>query len=604
MIQQPPPVFDILDPDGKDTIKSLEGNSDLVLLVGSKISEWHPSNVPGGLEITRQIADLLSSLLPNADEEQRRKISRYIRRAPFEYILDRCPRKDVLRRLLSGLVRVSIPNSAHKAIENLVSNGRIHSMITPNYDLCFDSILPDGAPLKHVVQPDDAKGLSRDSRILFKIHGTAAVGLESSMVLTLSEEGRLPEWKQSLLQTCLEGRTLLVMGFSALDFEISPYLVKSKPKLVIWNCYRNPIQEPEILTPNAQRILSSCPSIVIWGDLRHILAEMDSPFIWYNPSSSVGSVVQMISHELSSNDLKSWAAAVLSSPGYALYAETIARDLMKVTEKDTDAFATAVFLLGDSLYSRGRYREASERNAEASSLFLMHGNIPGYIFSEAKGVDSLRCWGRFQKAHQRLTKARETLSQTQHGDMERLNTKLDLQEVLILREQFLRAEILYNLGIRRMASRMKANQEKAEQLLRGVLNISEKNGQWHDIQQCRMWAGRLKIPFSEVYNGPLEPLDDLAGWHHLGHMVPEMMSLRGYLRKRNYDKAPEKVVREHTSIAKEIGCDPEVWKLTLALWKHYGWRLRDSQIDWLLAFIHCQYTFVMRVFKLLVEEYR
>jgi hypothetical protein len=247
-------------------------------------------------------------------------------------------------------------------------------VITPNYDLCFDPLLPDGKPLKHVVQPEHTQGLLQNARILFKIHGTAEIGLDSSMVLTLSEEGELPDWKQSLLHTILEGRPLLVMGFSALDFEISPYLVKSKPKLVIWNCYQNPVQIPETLTPNARRILSSCPSIVIWGDLRHILAEMDGPFIWHNPSAAIGSVAHVISRKLSANELKTWAAAVLSSPGYARYAETIAEDMMNSLAKDTEAYATAVFLYGDALYSRGRYRDASQRTAEASSgtssLFL------------------------------------------------------------------------------------------------------------------------------------------------------------------------------------------------------------------------------------------
>jgi len=598
------PTFDILATDGKDIIKSLQDRGDLVLLVGSKISEWHPSNVPSGLEITRQIADLLASQFPNSDEHLHHKISSYISRAPFEYIFDRCPRKDVIRQLLSNLFRVSIPNSVHSAIADLVSNDQIYSVITPNYDLCLDAVLSDGKPLKHVVQLEDVNGVTKNTRIFFKIHGTAESGRESSMVLTLSEEGRLPEYKQSLLHSCIEGKTLLVMGFSGLDFEISPYVVKSNPKQVIWNCYLNPLKEPKTLTPNARRIISSCPSKIVWGDLRHLLAEMNSPFIWHNPSASIGSVGQMIRSELSVNDLKTWAAGVLSSPGYALYAETIAKDLMEMTIGDDNAYTTSIFLFGDSLYSRGRYREAAERSAEASALFLKNQNIQGYIFAEAKSIDSLRCWGRFRKAYERLAAARETLSQTQLENLEQLNTKLDLQEVLILREQFSRAEILLKLGIRKMKSQMKAYQEKAKHLLKQILAVSEKDGQWHDIQQCRMWAGRLKITFNEVYNGPLEPLDDLAGWHHLGHMVPEMMSLRSSLRKGNYSEAPENQVREHILIAKEIGCDPEVWKLTLALWKHYGWRVRDSQFDWIRAFIRCQYTFMMRIFKLFSEEYR
>jgi hypothetical protein len=436
------------------------------------------------------------------------------------------------------------------------------------------------------------------------IHGTAKKGHDSSMILSLSQEGRLPDWKQYFLRTILEDKILLVVGFSGLDFEISPYIVKSKPKAVIWNCYQNPFIEPRTLTSNAHRILSGCPSKIIWGDLRHILAEMDEPFICCNSTAAANSVSILIRRELSKNELKIWATAVLSSPGYANYAESISSKMMESIKKDSKSYASAAFLNGDALYSRGRYILTSIRTVEASRLFLKYRDIPSYIFSEAKGIDALRCFGNFKKAYHRLEIAKRILLLSQHNDLEVLNAKLDLQEILLLREQISRVEILIHLGFRRLKLRRNAYRKKVMSLLRSVLKISEKNGQWHDIQQCKMWAGRLKIPFNKVYDGSLDPLDDLAGWQHLWHIVPTMMSLRGSLRNRHYTEAPENVVREHITIAKEIGCDPEIWKLTLALWHHYGWKFRDSQIDWIVAFIRCQYSLAMRVYKILFEKYR
>ena len=604
MRQQLPPAFDILNPDGKEVIRSIESDPDVVLLIGSKISEWDPSNVPSGIEVTWQVAELLASQAADAGKKELLRYSKYLRRAPFEYILDKCPRLDTLRQFFSGIFRVSIPNSAHEAIASLLMSGQIHSVITPNYDLCLDAAIPDGTPLKRVVKSEDAQGLTRDSRVLFKIHGSAEAGLESTMILSLSEEGRLDDWKQSLLRKNLEGRTLLVMGFSALDFEISPYLMKSNPRRLIWNCYRNPAKVPETLTPNARRILSSCPSTVVWGDLRHVLAEMHEPFSWRNPSASISTVGQRISSQLSIIELKTWAASAFSSPGYARYAARIAEELMNSAAKDSEAYATAVFLRGDALYSQGRYLDTSRLTADASRIFSRHGNFPSYVLSEAKGVDALRCSGRFKSAYKRLERARQALVQAKPPNFEKLSAKLDLQEVLIVREKFSRSQVLHDFGWPGADPKMRAHQNEAKKLIRGVLDVSEKNGQWHDIQQCRMWAGRLKIPFNEVYHGSLDPLEDLAGWHHLGHMVPEMMSLRGSLLAERYHEAPADVVREHISIAKEIGCDPEVWKLTLALWKHHGWSFRDSQVKWLLAFARCQYASVMRIFKLLAEEYR
>lgn len=600
-------IIDILDPAGKDEFRNLIGEEKIILLVGSKVSEWYPSSLPSGMEVTRQISELLADQISNVDEQHKQKVVGFIRRAPFEYIIDRCPRQQKVKLLLARLYRSNNPNLVHRAIANLVCADRIHSVITPNYDMCLEAVLPDKNPLRHIVLPKHLEGITHGDRVLFKIHGSAQAGLESTMVVSLSEEGRLPEWKQTLLRDIIEGKYLLVMGFSGLDFEISPYIVQSKPKKVIWNSYRNPTHVPQTLSPNARRILSTCPSVVVWGDLRHLLAEMDKPFVWYNTFFTLR-VDELLRQELTLIDLKLWSAAVLSPPGYAYYAKLLAYDLMRSLSRDDSEYTMAVNIYGDALYSQGKYLDSAHYTEESSRLFLTHGDISNFIRSETRGIDALRCAGLFKEAYQRLEIARQTLSQLQCYEVEKeqLTAKLDLQEVLLIRERYSRAKVLYQRGIfsRKMRNRMRECQVEGKQLLQNVVEISEKYGQWHDIQQSRMWSGRLDISFNEVYDGPLKPLDDMAGWSHLGYIVPEMMSLREALLKGEYDKAPEATVRGHILLAKEIGCEPEVWKLTLSLWKHYGWRLSDFHFDWLKAFIRCQYNIVMRLFKLWAEEYR
>jgi len=119
-----------------------------------------------------------------------------------------------------------------------------------------------------------------------------------------------------------------------------------------------------------------------------------------------------------------------------------------------------------------------------------------------------------------------------------------------------------------------------------------------------MWANRMAIDFSEIYKGPLRPAEDLFGWKQLGHKVPEMMAIRDALSKRGKNAVNKDDVLKQIEIAMDIGCNPEVWKLSLAFYKHFpsvkflfNWR-------WLIAFMECQYSPLMRIIKLGYEQYR
>jgi hypothetical protein len=335
-----------------------------------------------------------------------------------------------------------------------------------------------------------------------------------------------------------------------------------------------------------------------------LLGELDTPFRWNNASYSMPDIGTVFSKILTEDEISLWSASVLSSPGYARFAEVISKDVAARVISCPEQWATAIFLMGDSQYSSGIYAEASHNTMKASNEFRKLGRPAQAIISAAKSVDALRCIGRFHDAYQQLEKTRDLLLAVPAKDYDRLRVKLELQEVLLVRERYSRAKILSKLGLRWMAGRAQQLKDEAHALLKSVCEISELHGQWHDIQQCRMWSDRLDIPFNSVYSGDLQPLDDLSGWSHLGHMVPEMMSLRRSLLKGHYTEAPVDDIVDCIRIAQDIGCYPEVWKLSLSKWRHYGWRFGDSIISCIRAFFHCHYTFTMRVFKLLFEEYR
>ena len=114
----------------------------------------------------------------------------------------------------------------------------------------------------------------------------------------------------------------------------------------------------------------------------------------------------------------------------------------------------------------------------------------------------------------------------------------------------------------------------------------------------------MTINFSDIYRGPLKPAEDLFGWKQLGHKVPEMMAIRDALSKSGKNAVNKDDVLKQIDIATDIGCNPEVWKLSLAFYKYYPSVKFLLDRRWLVAFMRCQYSPMMRIVKLGYEQYR
>lgn len=69
---------------------------------------------------------------------------------------------------------------------------------------------PEKIPLE-IVNESDISSIA-DQPILFKIHGSAKLGLDDSIVAILMAEGELPEWKGNLLNDLTKGKILLISG--------------------------------------------------------------------------------------------------------------------------------------------------------------------------------------------------------------------------------------------------------------------------------------------------------------------------------------------------------------------------------------------------------
>ena len=244
-------------------VKQLAAGPPICALLGSGISLWDPTNLPTGEQLTNEIFDLLfrGEAGEIDDPLGEKKLKDYFQEVPFENIMERCPETDTLRNLVKELFLATRPNPVHEVFAESVLNGSLESIITTNYDCCLEMALaeklrcavgPVMGPICRIVKPEEVP--ADPKRVYFKIHGSSDDLAGETLVFRLQQEAALPPWKRSLLRSLLEGRTLLVIGYSGRDFEICPEIPLAKTHQVIWNS-----RPGKDLTAGARRVMDSVP---------------------------------------------------------------------------------------------------------------------------------------------------------------------------------------------------------------------------------------------------------------------------------------------------------------------------------------------------------
>ncbi len=101
---------------------------------------WEPTNLPTGNQFTKSVFSVLfGRSLHDPEGKNTQIVRKYFNRLPFEVINDRCPDPGGIERILLGLYDRYVPNPVHELLAELLSEGRIHSLVTPNYDCCLDT---------------------------------------------------------------------------------------------------------------------------------------------------------------------------------------------------------------------------------------------------------------------------------------------------------------------------------------------------------------------------------------------------------------------------------------------------------------------------------
>jgi hypothetical protein len=548
---------------GSAYLADMRRSGGIAALLGSGISIWHPSNMPNGQRITDELAKVIAS---RTSSDPSTVIER-VRSTAFEHIMERYPKPDILRPIVAKAFYPTLPNPVHEAFAHLLDSGIIEHIITTNYDVGLETacyaVCGAGRMPQVVVTESDVATAASLTPVLFKIHGCAKPGNEDTIVLTLGGEGEMPEWKRRLLAMLVNGKHLLVCGYSGLDFEISPELARLSPSVTTWNSFQDPSVEEKALTPNARRVIDATGGTPLVGDMNKMLQALTLKTWTSDFSKGSPDFVGGLVAALEDWELDKWCVWVLNGLGYAMEGAHVARRMYRNSGASVERRSDSLLALGESLFHGGLYMQAGRAYRDAARLGRACRDWEKVVKAEVGVVESDRVAGHWLRARRRIRRLAATLpEQVPLQESDRVRSEIALKRLLLRRYSFYLSKVL------RLRPLTELIRRQAKQDLQALSASFARQGSWYNLQHSEMLAGKFGIHFSEVYSGTMTPLAAREGYHHLGYVVAEMMAYRALLADPTVSDPPLNL--EYIELAMKLGINPEVWKLVRAIERRFG----------------------------------
>lgn len=569
----------IIESLGSDFDQAI-GNQELVVFAGSGISIWRPTHLPTGIELSGTIARAVLGTDPDTTSLLRDPafLSEY-QALPFEIVMQQCPRLAYARRGLADVFANAQPNPVHRSIAGGLADGTVAHVVTTNYDCALEASLQSlrTSRVNRVIRADDSPG---HNSVYLKIHGSADDSDGGGMVVALTDEKALPQWKWELLSELINGRVLVLVGYSGRDFELCPALERMQPRSVWWNTL--PLADLPI---GCRRVLDRHNGNLVSCDMRELLTRILGPV---EPlQRDFGPLETWRWPTLDDVSLRVWGIGILNRLGYPAIAGNIAKKIESEVV-GSEAEPTYWAQRGDAAHQRGQYRDAATHYENAAAIVAAtDASLSSrYLLSAS---DNFRCYGRFLRGYRRMQRA----------------VKLDSEDPIIAALAGTKALLflrhLYQVT-RPIPWLQRKIQRRARKLIEEVRSGLLEGGEYFDFQQLALWTRRFRLEHTLTAPPNLYaalPIDD--GYRQLGYTMAQMIAFRDavLIGGRVWTPAVEKEAVSLALKATSRGILAEAWKLYyLLLRRGVSAKRTYLKTSWAI-FLQCQYNLPMRLWQIL-----
>lgn len=593
--------------EGQEIIKKIKEARPIVL-VGSAISAWGPTNLPPGKLFTEAMLKFVfpKTYCDSLDARTKKFLDEARKNIGFEILFNYFPDGKRLASIMGDMFLVERFNAVHQALADGLTTRRFAGLITPNYDLCLDKVLgfsdysqKSYSGILRVVTKIEPEEVDLDNgKVYFKIHGSAN-NPEAPPIFRLAQESRLPEWKRGVLHKTLTNRTLLVIGYSGSDFEICPEIMEIPLKDVFWNINKNPPSQ------GADQLVLEKRGCFLKGDLCDLLSDL----LNHNVKPQEGhhnEVLLSITSQLAPLECQNmaWRASIMNNYGFVKEALETSRNLLALpsTKKDLAPDA-AENIRAASLFHIGKYKLAAILWEQLARRAETRGDRKSRVEFLANACGAWRNYGGIIRSYRCLDSARavaKALAECKPEEVKHLFALVYLQDThqLSFHIKPVARRVRSIFGLEFLSEWVR---QLAQRYFQEIMEFAADSGDWYLYYNVPHWALDLNVEPSKLttrmkYPPPPPPAE---GWRRVGYFVGESIAMRtDFGRGEPLTKGQRKYLDNFIEKCFYTGNYPEAWKLLRVKMKRSGLvtalRLAFSE-KFRRSFFACQYTIPMRV---------
>lgn len=527
-----------------------------VVLLGSAVSIWAPGGVPNGMVVTTRILDEILGNSPKLPAVGRHEVE-HLSHVGFEQLMECSPLRDSIRDLIAASYSGVVPNALHIALARALVRGKIHAIITTNYDDGIENALRSIGQEQCVEvivgnSPDSSMDGFRSGGVLWKVHGCSTA--PQTLIYSRSQEGRLSVGASRLLNELVQARPVVALGYSGFDFEITPQLAESAAASILW-CEK-PGKNENDLTSGARKLLATKPSQLFWLDIsdsiRVVSGSIDpAPTLTFKVDNSLW---DKFLEELRPEERFEWRLNLLEAAGLpnAIVASVPLLSQLGGRLKERH---NADRLLSAAYFAGGAYRQSYDL---AESVFSDVGaTVLDRVDAGFRMVNALRCQRRQLRAWQALDHLDDFLKKS-ISDQNRLNAFRSR----LRRYRFAVLDGVPGKSVWFSLPGCHAKQAGFEHLEQN-LNFSARIGAWEDVRYALRWARRWRNTRKLVEDAEYFPAVPEDASRQLGLFAFDIVAAR-----QKGDPIDEfKAINAMWSSC-NVGYWPEAWKLGYSLKKN------------------------------------